>query len=374
MSNKPKIGKRTKRVKLKKIPKPSKIGFKYHLGDAAGCGYIRCIFPSLLLNNMVNKDIKIESFYTNQYTPMPQHYQNTTFAVFQRSSTPEQLRMIQHFRQMRNQNKLNVTILYEIDDNLFDIPDWNFAKDFYVKHKDTAQQILRTVDGITCSTEFLKKEYLKYNKNVVVTPNHLAKFLWGEAKFKPQDNKKIRILYAGSMNHFSVKKGENQGDMDLAFIKYIIETKDRFEWHFVGGAPQEVIEEARSTGSIKYHDWQNIMSLPLFLRNLKVDISLAPLEENRFNMSKSNIKALEGTVIGVPMITSDFGPYAGLAGAQKTTIELISRIEELASDIDKRQEQWYNQHKQLKSQLFWEDDDNLMKYVNNYLRLVKMTL
>lgn len=362
--------KKGNRVKLKKITTPCKMGFMYHLGDSAGCGYIRCIFPALLLNNMVTKELKVEALYTNRYVPMPQHYQNVTFAIFQRSSTPEQLKMIQHLRSIRQ----NTSILYEIDDNLFDIPDWNFAKDFYVKNKESAQQILRTVDGIATSTEFLKKEYTKYNKNIVVTPNHLARFLWGHAEFQPNEHRKPRILYAGSMNHFSVKPGENHGDMEQEFIKYILDTTEKYDWHFVGGAPQRVIEKARNTGLITYHEWQNIMSLPLYLRDIRADISLAPLEFNRFNKSKSNIKALEATAIGVPIITSDFGPYEGLPGAQKSTTDLINRLEELAGDIDKRKEQWYNQYEALKGQLFWEENDNLMKYINNYLRLVNMTL
>jgi len=376
MSNKQKLNaeKGTRRIALKKLPKPCKIGFKYHLGDTAGCGYIRCIFPSLLLNNLVSKDLHIDAFFTNQYTPMPQSYMQTTFAIFQRSATPEQFKMIQHFKQMRAQTKLNTSIIYEIDDNLFDIPEWNFARDFYVKNKESAEKILGIVDGITVSTDFLKKEYYKYNKNIVVTPNHLPMFLWGEAEFRPQENKKPRILYAGSMNHFSIKPGENHGDMEQELIKYIINTVDKYEWHFVGGAPQRVLEVARGTGKIIYHEWQNIMSLPLYLRNIKADISLAPLENNRFNMSKSNIKALEGTALGVPMICSNVGPYKGIPGTVETTTDMINRIEELAGNIDKRQEQWSVQYEYLKDILYWETNNNLMKYVDSHLRLVKMCL
>ncbi len=374
MSNRPRIGKRTKRITLKKLPKPCRIGFKYHLGDTAGCGYIRCILPSLLLSNMVSKDLKVEAFYTNQYTPMPQAYQQTTFSIFQRSATPDQLKMIQHFLQMRQQAKINTSIIYEIDDNLFDIPDWNFAKDFYVQNKEWAEKILGLVDGIATSTEFLKKEYSRYNKNIIVTPNHLARFLWGKAEFKDQENEKPRILYAGSMNHFSVKPGENKGDMEQELIKYILDTVDKYEWHFVGGAPQKVIEVARSTGKIIYHDWQNIMSLPIYLRDIKADISLAPLEDNRFNYSKSNIKALEGVALGIPMVYSDIGPYSGIPGAVKTTTDMINSIELLAGNVDKRQEQWYNQYKHLWPLLYWEENDNVTKYINNYLRLVKMRL
>ena len=372
MSNKIKLDsqKGKKRVRLTKIQTPTKIGFKYHLGDTAGCGYIRCIFPSLLLNNMVDKDLKVEAFFTNQYSPHVQAYAQTTFAIFQRSATSDQLKMIRHFKSIRK----NTSIIYEIDDNLFDIPKWNFARDFYVKHKDTAEQILRTVDGITTSTEFLKQEYSKFNKNVVVTPNHLCRFLWGHAEFKPQDNKKPRIMYAGSMNHFSVKEGENHGDMEMEFVKYILDTVDKFDWHFVGGAPQRIIQNARTEGKVTYHEWQNIMSLPLYLRDIKADISLAPLEDNRFNMSKSNIKALEGTAIGVPMICSNVGPYKGLPGVTNTATDMINRIEELAGDIDKREKQWYNQHKHLEEQLYWEEHDNLKKYINSHLRLVKMRL
>ena len=116
------------------------------------------------------------------------------------------------------------------------------------------------------------------------------------------------------------------------------------------------------------------MNLSQFLRKLNVDISLAPLENNRFNQSKSNIKALEGTAIGVPMICSNVGPYKGIPGVTNTSTDMINRIEERASDIDKRKEQWERQYKHLEPILYWEDNDNLKKYINSHLRLVKMRL
>jgi len=372
VSNKLKLSnqKAVKRISLKKVPIPTRIGFLAHLGDTAGCGHIRIIFPYLLLNNIIAKDIKFEAFYTNRYTPHPEAYSQVTFAVFQRSATPDQLNMVRHLRSVRK----NTSIIYEIDDNLFDIPDSNFAKPFYVKNKETAEKILQTVDGIITSTDFLKEEYSKYNKNIQVVPNHLPKFLWGDAEFRHQENKKPRIMYAGSMNHFSLTKNSDEGDFGTKLINFILSTTDKYEWHFVGGIPQRALVEARNTGKIKYHDWQTIFALPSYLRSMNVDLALAPLEENRFNMSKSNIKALESTILGIPVVCSDFGPYKGLSGAVKTSDEMISKIEELVSDVDKRQKQWYDTYNILKSQLFWEEDDNLTKFVNSYLRLVKMTL
>lgn len=370
MSNKPKIAKRTRRVRLKQIPKPCKLGFTYHIGDTAGCGHIRCIFPSMILNNLMSKELKVEAFYTNKYTPMPQAYAQTTFAVFQRSATLDQLKMIQHLKSIRK----NTSIIYEIDDNLFDIPDWNFAKDFYIKHVDTAKQILGEVDGIVTSTEFLRKEYSKYNKNIVVTPNHLPKFIWGDAEWKPQDNPKPRIMYAGSMNHFGLSKESDDGDFTTELIDFILATVDKYEWHFVGGIPQRIRDAYQTDKRIRYTGWQNVLELPHTLRGLNVDIALAPLEDNRFNWSKSNIKAMESTVLGLPVVCSNIGPYEGLPGAVNTTGEMIDRIEELAGDVDKRYQQWYDMHEALEPILFWEDNDNLLKYVNSFLRLVKMKL
>jgi hypothetical protein len=68
-------------------------------------------------------------------------------------------------------------LIYESDDNLFDIPETNFAHDYYIKNRPNIEEMLRIVDGITVSTGYLKKVYMEYNKNISVVKNRLCKYL-----------------------------------------------------------------------------------------------------------------------------------------------------------------------------------------------------
>ena len=51
----------------------------------------------------------------------------------------------------------------------------------------------------------------------------------------------------------------------------------------------------------------------------------------------------------------------------KTDVEFIHHIEKLAVDIDLRAKTWKKDYSRIKPQLYWEEDNNLKKFVNKYL-------
>jgi len=365
MSNKPKLVNTKKKEKHTIVRRPSKITFKQYLADQAGCGNIRVIFPSLLLNTYYNPSDKIsfESTYDTRYNPDPRSYEGVSFVVFQRSATPQQLQVVKHFRKMCPGKPM----IYELDDDLFNIPKWNFAHSFYNENKESIIKILKSCTGITVSTLALKKSLLKYNKNININPNHLPKFLWGDTKFT-STNKKPRICYPGSFNHFD--QNSDKGDFDKKLIQFISKTVDDYQWVFVGGIPKSLEGHPK----IERHGWQSVLEYPHFMQSLNIDIMLAPLEDNKFNACKSNIKALEATAIGIPLLCSNIDPYIGLPGCCDSTDYLIHQIQMLANDIDKREEMYTTQYKGLKHQLYWEENNNLLKYVDSFLKLVNRKL
>jgi glycosyltransferase involved in cell wall biosynthesis len=370
MSNKIKLSKKKRKrlPKIKKIDRPSKIAFTQHLGDFSGCGNIRIVYPSLLLNTYYNpvEKLSFESIYTNRYNPDPRAYKQCLFVVFQRSSTKEQLEIIKHFKKT-NPKKV---LVYECDDDLFNIPEWNFASPFYKDNRKYIEEIVSLCSGVTVSTEYLKKLFLPYNSNISVIPNHLPKFLWGNASFNLNVDgyNKPRICYPGSFNHFDQKS--DKGDFDKDLIEFVKNTTDKYQWVFVGGMPLSL----QGNKDIEYHGWQGVLEFPRFIRDLNIDIMLAPLEDIEFNKSKSNIKALEATVIGVPLVCSNVEPYKGLPGTCDTTEYMIHQIEMLASNSDLRQDMWSKQYDILKEQLYWEENDNVLKYVDSFLHLIRMKL
>lgn len=59
------------------------------------------------------------------------------------------------------------------------------------------------------------------------------------------------------------------------------------------------------------------------------DVSLAPLVDNKFNQCKSEVKALEFSVHGVPTVASDVAPYRRFAGVSSTDHLLTVKKERL---------------------------------------------
>jgi glycosyltransferase involved in cell wall biosynthesis len=304
--------------------------------------------------------IQVESFYTNRFMPSADDYKNTSFITFQRAATLQQYKMIQHLK-----STVNIPVIYEIDDDLMDIPKWNYASGFYAPFSSTIKNIFKLVDGIITSTDYLKRKYFKYNKNIQVIPNHLPKCIWGETtKCSPTDINKTKIVYSGSFNHFNGKG--SGGDFSKELIQFISNTTDKYDWVFVGGIPYEFKNDTRIT----IYSWKSVMEFPHFIKSLKPDIMLAPLEDNDFNKCKSNIKALESIACGSPLICSDIEPYKNLTCKCKTSEFMIHQIEMLSSNPQLRQNVWEKDYNILKKQLYWEENNNLIDFVNKYLKLV----
>lgn len=369
MSNKPKIkGSRKSRNpnKFQIIKPPLRLRCFNHVGDLAGCGTIRVVYPSMLMNNYFSRDYQFEAMFNNRYMPYPHAYDSCSWVTFQRSATKEQKEIIRHFKS----NSRGRPIIYEIDDDLMNIPEWNFASKFYNDNADHIKQILGIVTGVVCSTPELKKILSPYCDNIRVSPNHLPKFIWGDAIPKPFEEdinyRKIRIMYAGSHNHFDPEGDE--GDFDKELINFVSKTLDKYQWIFVGGMPQSLKNDNR----IIYHEWKPVIEYPRFLKSLNPDIFLAPLAHNQFNKSKSNIKALEAAAMGVPLVATEITPYQGIPYTAETTGYFISLVESLASmDQEGREKVWRSQYDILKDQLFWEDNNyaNLFDHINQHLRL-----
>jgi len=366
MSNQLKKLKKNLAPALEEIKTPVQINLFSYVADNQGCGHIRVMFPYLLLNHYKEVDkVKIMTNWGHKFIPDPGFYKELVFCQFQRAVTKPQLDMIKYLKQ-RICAQTKTPLIYEIDDLLINIPEWNFSNTWYEQQQEYIPEILSQFDGIITSTERLKKIYSKYNSNIKVIPNHLPKFLWGEPlPFKQEiTNKKPRIFWGGSSNHFAIKKDQVGGDFGKDLIEYIKGTTDKYQWVIMGGCPQELTEYK---DKIEYHPWKNIFTYPSYVKNLNIDLCIAPLEDNLFNASKSNLKSLEFSMLGAPAVYSDVEPYADKTIACKTDGDIIANIEKLLINPELRKEVYEKDFELIRKQLFWEEYDNLTSYLNTYL-------
>jgi hypothetical protein len=276
------------------------------------------------------------------------------------------------------QKKYKVPLIYECDDLLLDIPNYNYAMNYYNKNSEWTKRCLGLCDGVIVSTEKLRDMYVAKCdiKKCKVIPNHLPKFIWGDIYPAHQyyEGGKIKILWSGSQNHFSYKHmtpGVLGGDFGAGLLNFIKKTTDIYDWYFVGACPEELNDVKNK---ICHVPWKHIFEYPKAVKEIEPDIAIAPLIDNEFNSGKSNIKMLEFTAMGAAGIYSDVEPYRAANIRVKTDEEMIAQIERFAADVNVREKSFRKDYQSVRSQLWWEENDNIKKYIETYLGLFNQRL
>ena len=74
----------------KVIKTPTQIMYHTYIADMSGCGYIRCMFPAILMSQYIHKNsVKFLPSYGMHFINDAEFYKNQMFVMFQRSATPE---------------------------------------------------------------------------------------------------------------------------------------------------------------------------------------------------------------------------------------------------------------------------------------------
>lgn len=358
---------------LKTLEKPGLIAFCNFNADFQGCGYIRVVFPSLLLNQYRYKRFQFMSVFDSVYKDDPNYYRHFSFIKFQRTATKRQYENV-----IKRMHSRGIPFFYELDDLLTNIPEWNYAHGYYSELEKYIEEIMKLSNGMTVSTNKLKEVYSKWNDNIVVIPNKLPKFLWGDIYPKHMNEPRKKnpvILWAGSQNHFSLphlkRDGIEGGDFGKELIEFIKKTTDIYDWVLIGACPMELDDYK---DKITVHSWRTILEYPRFIKSIEPDICIAPLEPGIFNECKSDIKVLEYITIGAAGVYSDIEPYKKAYLRAKTDEEMIGYIEKLASDVNFRKNAYNKDFDRYRGQIFWEDNNNLKQYINDHLKLIKRKL
>lgn len=120
----------------------------------------------------------------------------------------------------------------------------------------------------------------------------------------------VKILWAGSDTHAK--------DLEIVVpsVRRIAAKYGRkVQFLFMGMFPDELRPaiEMEDAGIIKqsvgYIGACELPYYPMTVCAIAPDIAMIPVQANRFNAAKSNIKYLEMTMAGAAVVASDFGPY-----------------------------------------------------------------
>lgn len=204
-----------------------------------------------------------------------------------------------------------INIITDIDDDLYSIAPSHPEYDHYVNRIKILDELIKLSDTVVVSTNPIKLQVLKRHPstNIMIIPNYLNNDVWNlmHKEHKTPYNE-IRVLYSGTETH----------DADLRLLEKaipetseIIRSKTGMNLKIIvaGGTTldikgMEIIQVPDDKRSYPdYVAW--IQSMPAF------NFAIAPLNlDNAMNRSKSCLKYLEYSAMGLPAIYTDIEPYS----------------------------------------------------------------
>lgn len=335
-----------------RLKKPGEGLPRYHhfTADQSGCGFWRMIWPAEQL--LIHNKAVVSTFYHIIVDPV--FYKGVDAVRLQRQCTENQYKFVKHLRKISDEFKRTTgkgfKLIWEVDDvvcPIGSIPDYNKAKEGFTDYQilDSVKRIVNLCDEMTTVSPRMRehyKQWLSYDK-ISVIPNYFNRN-WFSRFYSKSDvinrfktnkkNKKIRIGYAGSPTHFDVANRANQQDDFSHVVDEVIKRIDDFKFVFFGGYPKK-IEPYVKSGKVEYQPWGNLDKFPQMLSDLKLNLMIAPLMDNDFSSSKSNIKFLEAAALGIPCICQDLPCYEISPWKFKTGKEMFNHIDSITSNFKK---------------------------------------
>lgn len=295
----------------------------------------------------------------------------------QKLSSQSHLRFYEKLAALKD--RFRFRMIFEVDDalELEDIPKYNMAYHLIKENEDkwNIPQAMDLFDEVTVTTHALRDYYMKKcnQKNFTVIPNYPPMFWIGREYDEEilrrnyrRYRAKPRILYAGSASHFDhrdIPIDEIVDDFSPVKEAVLKSIKD-FQWVFVGAMPQ-ILKPFVETGEVEFYGWQQMDIYPRFLASLRINMCIAPLQNNVFNQCKSDLKFLEASALGLPIACQNMSIFSIAPIKFDTGDEMIEKVNETLRTEESYIEASRNGRRLLQSR-WLENVENIGKYRELY--------
>lgn len=261
-----------------------------HNADKTGCGCYRIIQP----HRALKKEGLIEGVVTDKYLTVTElERYNPDAIILQRQIGEEHYELIRRMKVFSRAFKV-----FELDDYLTNLPLKNAHRADLPKDIVKAlRRALGCVDRFVVSTNPLAEAFAGWHGDVQVVQNSLDPLFWRNLVSQRRVSGKPRVGWAGGVSH--------TGDLEMV-ADVVRELAGEVEWVFFGMCPDKLRPYVH-----EYHPGVNIELYPAALAKMNLDLAIAPVEENRFNECKSNLRLLEYGACGFPVVCSDLICYRG---------------------------------------------------------------
>ncbi len=208
---------------------------------------------------------------------------------------------------LKNAIKQGIKIIYETDDDFLDLDATNPSYNYIQGNFDNIKKLVGNSDQVVVSTKELKKRFNKLNiNNVDIIKNYYANNTLPLKPFTYRGEDTVKIGYFGTLTHGN--------DLELIH-NVILRLKDIFLKKGI-----KIIFEIIGASVDATSDWFNIKEIPYYPMPMRIfydwlgnnadwDIGIIPLVNTEFNKCKSELKYIEFSALGVPVVASDVNVY-----------------------------------------------------------------
>jgi glycosyltransferase involved in cell wall biosynthesis len=272
-----------------------------------GCCFWRMYVPHFSIDG--------SAFYCFNQKPDFNRIAGYDVAVVQRCCTQEQFNFVKLCK------LLGIKVIYDTDDDLWDLPDYNPAAEMFKQLRSGFDACIRMADVITVSTRTLGKVVNRRVKDrvnlitkveipIVVVENKIDKRIFVD----PVPSDKLIVGWAGSSSHI--------GDLELVApaVNSLSTSYPDVEFQFRGCEIPKAIDRH---SNVTHKFWSAVSEYGARMPLWGWRIALAPVTAHDFNNSKSPLKMIEAGYCKIPCLASYVDPYFEFCSHDKELMWLL---------------------------------------------------
>jgi hypothetical protein len=221
----------------------------------------------------------------------------------------------------------SIRVVFDTDDALDLVPRESIYYKGLQPRLPLYKFLLEEADAVTTTTETLASHLRGWNSNVVVIPNSVDPEEWQPAKREPGG---IRVGWSGGTDHFTdlalpldaireVHKKHpftfiiqgicKEPTLDAFYQRHVSQYGKAFASTPYGKSMKWALTKLAGIPH-EFHPMVEISGHPQTVCGLKLDVGIAPLQENSFNRNKSCVKFYEYAMSGAVTLASHVLPYS----------------------------------------------------------------
>jgi glycosyltransferase involved in cell wall biosynthesis len=195
---------------------------------------------------------------------------------------------------IRGMQAAGATVLFEVDDYMQAVRkiDSHELKDVFTKEwVRSAELNMRMSDGVICSTEWLARRYRAFNPSVWVCPNgiDLARYAYS----RPQRDT-VTIGWAGGVGHVASMRPW------LPAVARVLRARPQARFSTVGAPFADELLGEFGPERVRSLPFTSLEVYPASMSTF--DIALAPSGNNNLFKGKSDLRWLEASALGIPVV------------------------------------------------------------------------